>query len=334
MHKQRKKETLPGEPSYLSLFRSGELKRRAELIGESLKSCTFCLHSCKINRLEKKGKCRFDANVPVASHCVHKGEEPVLTGNTGVANIFLVGCSLRCVYCQNFEISQTSAKHTTVTVGELASIMMQYQNQGCRLLGFVNPTHAIHSILQSLVIACQQGFSLPLIYNTHAYDSISLLKMLDGIFDIYLPDFKYGCEDAAVAYSSCSGYVQGAFRAIKEMHRQLRNDWIVDLDGFLRRGLLIRYLVLPNDLSCSKEVFRMIASIDRELHVSIMSQYYPAYQATNFPLLERNLRESEYDKAIELFFDAGLQNGFIQEPESESNYRPDFQRLHPFEDIE
>jgi len=238
------------------------------------------------------------------------------------------------VYCQNFQISQNYKEEikNEVSVERLAEIMLEMQNKGCHNIGLVSPTHFVPQIVKALYIAIERGLNLPLIYNTNAYDSIDVLQLLDGIVDIYLPDLKYGYDYDGYQYSKVKEYPKIARLAIKEMHRQLGSELVMDDGGLLKRGLLIRHLVLPNDIAGSEESLKWIADeLGKDVHLSIMSQYYPTNKAKSITLLNRHIRESEYGRVLAFLDKYGLENGWMQNFESQDYYRPDFtNRVEPF----
>ncbi len=326
-------------PSYLKLHKIGELRKRADLLMNMLSSCDICPKDCKVNRLENKIAACYSGHLPVvSSYCVHHGEEPVLSGcseignDRGVGNIFFGNCNLRCVYCQNFEISQnhkTEIKNE-VTIERLADIMLELQSKNVNAIGLVSPTHFVPQIIAALEIAAGKGLQLPLVYNTNSYDSVEVLRLLEGIIDIYLPDLKYSDDEYGYKYSKVKDYSTHAMASIREMYRQLGSELVIEND-VLRRGLLIRHLILPNDIAGSRNTLKFISELDKQISVSVMSQYYPTHNALNNELLSRNIREREYYKVLELMDELELENGFIQEFESESYYRPDFSdRIEPF----
>ncbi len=322
-------------PSYIELFESGELKRRAEILDEMLSSCDICPLDCRVNRREGEIARCYSRYLPiVSSYCPHFGEEPPLIGTKGAGNIFFGNCNLRCVYCQNFQISQNykAELKNEVTFKRLAEIMLELQDKGCHNIGLVSPTHFVPQIVKALCIAAEKGLRLPLIYNTNAYDSVDVLRFLDGVVDIYLPDLKYSEEMDGYSFSKVKEYPQSARRAIKEMHRQVGGELLIDDDGLLKRGLLIRHLVLPNDLAGSESTLKWIAEeLGRDTALSIMSQYYPTNKADSITLLSRHVRESEYDKVLELLDKFELENGWMQNFESQDYYKPDFtDRAEPF----
>ncbi len=322
-------------PSYIELFENGELKRRAEILDEMLSSCDICPLDCRIDRKEGQIARCYSRYLPiVSSYCPHFGEEPLLVGTNGAGNIFFGNCNLRCVYCQNYQISQNYRVElkNEVSFERLADIMLELQDKGCHNIGLVSPTHFVPQIVKALCIAAEKGLRLPLIYNTNAYDSVDVLRLLDGVVDIYLPDLKYAEEADGYSYSKVKEYPKFTRRAIKEMHRQVGSDLVIDDEGLLKRGLLIRHLVLPNDIASSESTLKWIAEeLGKETALSIMSQYYPANKAASITLLSRHIRESEYDRVLELLEKFGLENGWMQNFASQDYYKPDFtDRVEPF----
>ncbi|MBK7632017.1 MAG: radical SAM protein [Ignavibacteriales bacterium] len=323
--------------SYIELLHNGELYKRAEKAYANLESCTSCPRDCKVNRLDNElGICTSGHLPIVSSYTKHFGEEPVLSGTNGAGNIFFGNCNLKCIYCQNFEISQNPKieKQKEVSHDRLAEIMIELQNKSCHNIGLVSPTHFSATILKSIYLAAQQGLKLPIIYNTNGYDSVDMLRLYDGVVDIYLPDLKYGNSEYAKTYSLVDNYFEKSKEAIKEMFRQVGDELVYDGDVVVR-GLIIRHLILPNDLSETEKVFKFIAEeLSPKVHISLMSQYYPTNKAYKDILIDRALRNSEYEKALELLDKYGLHNGWIQEMESANNYKPHFNedRLNPFRD--
>lgn len=323
------------EPSYVKLYESGELKRRVEILDDMLSSCDICPLDCQVDR--KKGEIArcYSRYLPiVSSYCPHFGEEPPLVGSNGAGNIFFGNCNLRCVYCQNYQISQNYKVELKNEVGfeRLAEMMLELQGKGCHNIGLVSPTHFVPQIVRALTIAVEQGLHVPLVYNTNAYDSVDVLRLLDGIVDIYLPDLKYAEEIDGYMYSKVKDYPKFARLALKEMHRQVGSDLVIGDDGLLKRGLLIRHLVLPNDLAGSRETLKWIAEeLGNDVALSVMSQYYPTNKAESIMLLSRHISESEYDKVLDLLDEFGFENGWMQNFESQDYYKPDFtNRIEPF----
>ncbi|HRA99634.1 MAG TPA: radical SAM protein [Ignavibacteria bacterium] len=327
------------KPRYIELAESGELALRAETLRSMLTSCRICPKDCDVNRIENKIAACYSGYLPVvSSYCIHYGEEPILVGSkesgneNGVGNIFFGNCNLRCVYCQNYEISQnhkTEIKNE-ISIQRLAEMMIELQEKKANAIGFVSPTHFVPQIVMALDIAVKNGLNIPLVFNTNTYDSVEVLKLLEGIIDIYLPDLKYSDDENGYKYSKIKNYVLHSRNSIREMYRQIGSRLIIE-NGLLRRGLLIRHLILPNDLAGSKETLKFISDLDNNINVSIMSQYYPIHKALSIDLLSRNIKEKEYEKVIDLLDELDLENGFLQEFESENYYRPDFKdRVEPF----
>jgi putative pyruvate formate lyase activating enzyme len=251
-----------------------------------------------------------------------------------VGNIFFGNCNLRCVYCQNHAISQNHREERVheKTFEQLADIMLSLQDAGARAIGLVSPSHVVPGIVRALTIAAERGLRLPLIYNSNAYDALEVLRLLDGIIDIYLPDLKYADDDLGLQYSKVEDYPGHARTAITEMHRQVGSQLMTDAGGLVRRGLIIRHLVLPNDLAGSRSSLEWIANtLGPEVTISVMSQYYPTHRAVTTPLIDRKIRESEYQRVLDLLDELGMHNGWIQEPGAAETYRPEFEdRVDPF----
>ncbi|MDI6899708.1 MAG: radical SAM protein [Methanolinea sp.] len=302
------------EPSYLSLHRSGELDRRVERIRELLSPCRVCPRRCGVERIRgETGYCGGGLLPKISSYGPHFGEEPPLVGVYGSGTIFFAGCSLRCAFCQNYEISQERYGRE-VSCEELAQIMLRLQDRGCHNINFVTPTHFVPQIVRSVSIAVKQGLALPLVYNTGTYDSVETLRLLDGIFDIYMPDAKYADNDIAIALSDAPRYVDVMEEAILEMQRQA-GDLVMDR-GIARRGLIIRHLVLPGDLAGSGRILAFIAEkVSRDAYVNIMDQYRPCGRVGDlgadprFAVLNRRLTAGEYERAVSAARRSGLHRG-------------------------
>ncbi len=285
-------------PSYLKLYETGELKERVEKALEMLVSCNVCPHNCKVNRIEGElGYCKTGRYAIVSSYFPHHGEEFPIRGYRGSGTIFFSYCNMRCVYCQNYEISHFG-EGKVVTPEELANMMLELQDLGVHNINLVTPSHVVPQILEALYIAVQKGLKIPIVYNTSSFDSLESLKLMDGVVDIYLADLKYLNREFGRKYSKVKDYPKHAKEAIKEMYRQVGN-LVVDERGIAIRGLLIRHLVLPNDISTTKEVMEFLRSIDPELAVNVMEQYFPFYKAKDYPELARRITEEEYLKALE-----------------------------------
>ena len=330
------------EPNFLRLYRTGELETRVEKLEKLLESCSVCPKDCGNNRLNNEIAACYSGKLPiVSSYTAHFGEEPCLSGTNGAGNIFFGNCNLRCVYCQNFQISQTwkTQKKNETTHERLAEMLLELQNRGCHNIGFVSPTHFAPQMARAILIAAENGLRLPIFYNTNAYDSVEVLKLLDGIVDVYLPDLKYADDAEGFVYSKVRGYKTFAREAIKEMFRQMSDTLVFDENGLLQKGLLIRLLVLPNDLAEIEENLRWIKEeLSPKTAISLMSQYYATNTAATdarYILLSRRISEREWFNAVSLLEDLEMEEGFMQEYESASHYyRPDFTDAEkPFKDI-
>ena len=306
-------------PSYLGLLKTGELARRAAEARECLSSCTLCPRQCRVDRLHGEvGFCRSGSLPKVASFGPHFGEEPELVGRHGSGTIFFSSCTMRCEFCQNYEISQCGAGRE-ITCDDLARIMLALQDDGCHNINLVSPTHFVPPIIAALQTAAGEGLALPLVYNTGGYDCASTLRLLDGIVDIYMPDAKYGDDETALKLSHAPHYTRYMQEAIREMHRQT-GDLVVDGEGIAVRGLIIRHLVLPDGLAGSREVFRFIAQeVSKESYVNVMAQYRPEWHAAEGECglpesLGRRITKAEYDEALREAEKAGLHRGFPRPP--------------------
>lgn len=327
---------------YLTLLAENKLEERVLALEAMLRSCTVCPKNCGNDRLKDEIAACYSGRQPiVSSYTAHFGEEPCLSGTRGVGNIFFGNCNLRCVYCQNYQISQTwkEQKKNEVTHERLAEMMLELQDRGCHNIGFVSPTHFAPQMARAILIAAEKGLRLPIVYNTNAYDSVEVLKLLDGVVDIYLPDLKYADSDAGFQYSKVRDYTRFARAAIKEMYRQMGDSLQFDENGLLQRGLMIRLLVLPNDIAGIEESLRWIRDeLSPRTAISLMAQYYATNKAATDPryiLLSRRISNGEWFRAVELFEELGMKEGFMQEYERASfYYRPDFtDKDKPFRDI-
>lgn len=293
------------EAAYLQLHRTGELEQRAARAREHEAACDLCARVCGVDRTQKAGACHTGQEAWVASFGPHHGEEYPLRGWRGSGTIFFSYCNLRCVYCQNFEISQAPAGHQ-VSSKELAAMMLSLQELGCHNINLVSPSHVVAEILGALVIAAAAGLRLPLVYNSGGYDSLSALQLLDGIVDIYMPDMKYGEAGQGRKLSKVQHYPGVNQRAVREMHRQV-GDLQLDMDGLARRGLLVRHLVLPQRSAGTQQVVRFLANeISPGTYLNLMDQYRPAYNAAKYPGINRPVTEGEYQAALRMAFEAGL----------------------------
>ena len=323
------------EPGYIALYHSGELERRAYALEARLASCDICPRACHVNRLEDELGFCHSGHLPIVSTvCAHQGEEPAISGTRGSGTVFFSNCNMRCAYCQNYQISQNWKKQKSKetdyhTLAE--SILYLQDEMGCHNINFVSPSHFVPQLVRAVLEAVPMGLRLPLVYNTSGYDSVTSLKELDGIINIYLPDLRYASDDSARKFSHTADYVVRARQAIKEMYRQV-GDLTVDDFGLAQRGLIVRHLILPNELAGSEESLIWLArELSPTVTVSIMSQYLPAHRAPKIPLLSRNISTAEYETVVSLLSDLGMENGWVQEVGASENYVPDFERDgHPF----
>ncbi|MDD5116043.1 MAG: radical SAM protein [Candidatus Omnitrophica bacterium] len=300
-------------PSYLGASRNGKLKEVAGRLFDSLGSCEICPRRCKVNRLEgNTGFCKTARLPKVYSFMSHHGEEPPVSGSSGSGTIFFSNCNMGCVYCQNYEFSQLGAGRE-YGFEELAQIMLSLQASGCHNINLVTPTHVLPQILKALEAAVEKGLNIPLVYNTGGYELVEILELLEGIVDIYLADMRYADSAMSQKYSHALDYPQYNRQAVKEMYRQVGTAEF-DKRGLIRRGLIVRHLVLPNRVSGTEEVMRFISeNISGDTYVSLMSQYLPYYRARGYPEISRRLKESEYEEAKGILEKYGLLNGWIQE---------------------
>jgi putative pyruvate formate lyase activating enzyme len=302
------------QPQYLKTFHSGRLQEVADTLSRLLASCFICPRRCRVNRLgNKKGFCKTGLKASVYSFLLHHGEEPPISGERGSGTIFFSHCNMGCVYCQNFEFSQLGQGDREVEPKELAAIMLELQGLGAHNINLVTPTHVLPQILQALCVAIPQGLSLPLVYNTSGYEVAEIIKLLDGVVDIYLPDMRYADEEQAARYSCAPGYPEYNRQAVKEMHRQVG---VARLDeaGIIEKGVIIRHLVLPKGISGTEKIMRFIASeLSPHTYISLMSQYFPCYEAQTFKDISRRITQEEYALAQKAMSDAGLYNGWVQE---------------------
>jgi putative pyruvate formate lyase activating enzyme len=317
-------------PRYLDLLDSGELKARADKLKAIYKFCVLCPWDCRIDRTAGKlGVCKSTDRAKVSSATPHFGEEPMISGTKGSGTIFFSNCNLRCRFCQNYQISQ-EGMGSEISDRQLAEMMLMLQTKGCHNINLVSPTHFIPSIVSALEIAAGKGLKVPLVYNTNGYEKVETLEMLDGIIDIYLPDIKYSANDIAVTFSNAPKYVDYNKAALKEMYRQV-GDLKMDKDGIALKGLMVRHLVLPNDLAGTQKALKFISGeLSRDVPVGIMAQYKPCYKAIDDAHLGRTLTPDEYRKAVRLAKESGLYNILAQELGSSEVFLPDFKRDDPF----
>lgn len=300
-------------PGYLELWGTGELREREKQARQILKSCRLCPRKCGVDRTQgERGFCRSGLLPVVASYNTHFGEEPPISGSRGSGTIFFSHCNLHCVFCQNYPISQLNVGQEK-SVRALAKMMLDLQRRGCHNINWITPTHFVPQILEGLCLAIEEGFRLPLVYNTNGYDSLETLRLLDGVIDIYLPDMKYADEEAARAYSQAPSYPAVNTVAIREMYRQVGRGKFAP-DGTMERGLIIRHLLLPNGLAGTEKIARFVAeTLSGQCPVSLMTQFFPAYRANGFPELKRRLNRRECQEALDILDRHRLQWGWMQD---------------------
>jgi putative pyruvate formate lyase activating enzyme len=298
------------QPAYIALYEKGELQRRVEALGKILTSCCLCPRACQVNRLNgEKGYCQAGAEVMISSAFSHFGEEPPLVGSHGSGTIFLTHCNLRCVFCQNYDISHLG-EGRRISTSELAQLMIGLQLRGCHNINFVTPTQYVPQIVAALPRAIELGLTIPLVYNCGGYESLEVIKLLDGIIDIYMPDTKFSREEAAATYCNAPDYPRVLQEVLLEMHRQVA-DLLLDKRGVAYRGLLIRHLVMPHGVAGTREIIAFIARrVSANSYVNIMDQYRPLYRAGEYQEIDRRISAGEYREAIEIARDAGLRRGF------------------------
>lgn len=300
-----------------------------------LSDCSLCPHRCHANRFSKKlGYCNSDAGFNISSICIHKGEEPVISGKKGICNVFFPHCNLQCVYCQNHDISRNSgsivANH--VSFEEVIRRICTTLNETENIVGFVSPSHYVPQVMAIIRGLREAGKNPVFVYNTNGYDNVETLQMLEGMIDVYLPDFKYMDPSLALKYSGARNYPDAASAALKEMHRQKGSTLIVNDEGLVESGIIIRHLVLPGAVEQSIEVLKFIAEeLSAKMHISLMAQYYPTDEVSNHPLLKMTITAEEYNEVVEAFHNLGFYRGWVQDLNSSSSYRPDFKSDKPFE---
>lgn len=300
-----------------------------------LENCTLCPRECGVDRFSgASGICGMDAGLNVSALCIHRGEEPVISGNSGICNIFFGGCNLKCIFCQNHQISQPASgsprasDEPSLVLDKIEEIL----RGGINRLGFVSPSHLVPQVKWIIKQINGRGLHPVTIYNTNAYDKSETLRSLEGMIDVWLPDFKYVTPSLASEYSGAADYPSVALRALREMYYQKGSVLQTDTEGCAVSGLLIRHLVLPGHADESISVLRTIAEeLSPGVYVSLMSQYHPEYRTLGHPVLGRPLSRDEYMKVTNAMEKLGFRNGYVQEPESSLNYRPDFRHEHPFE---
>lgn len=307
-----------------------DLEDKVSRLKEIYKDCVLCPRHCHVDRTKgEPGYCRLPDRIVMDCAVAHHGEEPPLSGRNGAGTIFLSSCNLRCIYCQNYQISH-SVTGQELDARQLADVMLDLQKRGCHNVEPVTPTSQTPLIMEALQLARANGLTIPFVYNCGGYENPEIIKLLDGMVEIYLPDFKYGLEEDSVMFSSAPGYPRFALDSIKEMVRQVGDDLVLK-DGVARKGVIIRHLVLPGRIENSKEVLRLIQKeISTYVFLSLMSQYTPIAGVRNHPILNRRITRDEYEQVTDYALDLGFDNIFIQDV-SDLALTPDFDRDHPFE---
>lgn len=301
---------------------------------ETLRSCCICPRNCNADRFSPKlGYCKADASFNISSICIHNGEEPAISGDKGICNIFFTNCNLQCIYCQNHQISCNSADYSALKI-ELKEILRQIVkilSAGINHVGFVSPSHYIPQVKVIIDSLRALGLNPVFVYNTNAYDDVESICELEGYIDIYLPDFKYSDAGLGRRYSDVKDYPETALSAIREMLRQKGKELPLDHNGYALKGIIIRHLVLPGHPENSVNVLRTIAKeLSNEIHISLMSQFYPTCKVNNHEFLGRTLKAGEYSMVVRELEELGFENGWVQELSSNENYRPDFEKEEPF----
>jgi putative pyruvate formate lyase activating enzyme len=298
-------------------------------------NCTLCPRECRVNRLNgETGYCGMDAGLDIASICIHRGEEPSISGGTGICNIFFRGCNLHCLYCQNYEISQPilQVRNNEWELNKVLDHIEKILSEGITSIGFVSPSHVVPQVREIIKGLNFRNLKPVTVYNTNSYDKPELIHSLSGLIDVYLPDYKYVTPEIASAYSDALNYPDVAFKAIKEMYYQKGSSLLEDEHGNAVNGLIIRHLVLPGHVEESIKVLRLIADeLSPEIHLSLMSQYNPPLIAKSHPVLNRTLYKAEYETVVKVMEELGCRNGWVQDLDSYKNYRPDFRKERPFD---
>ena len=292
---------------------------------KELEKCEICPHKCKVNRAHgNKGRCRCNDKIKIALASIHNYEEPCISGKNGSGTIFFSNCNLKCIYCQNYEISQLD-KGKEITIDHLAEIFINQQNKNVNNINLVTPTMYVPQIIEAIKIARNNGLKIPIIYNSNGYENVETIKMLDGYIDVYLPDLKYYSNEIAKKYSKIDNYFSNAVSAIKEMQKQVGNP-IFNEDGIIQKGVIIRHLILPNHILNTKKILKYIKeNFDENTYISVMAQYFPTYKAKDDDKINRKISKKEYKEVEEYLYLLNLKNGYIQElGEHEEEYVPNF----------
>jgi len=290
-----------------------------------LENCMLCPHRCGINRIEgHQGRCKCDDKLKIALASLHMFEEPCISGENGSGTVFFSNCNLNCIYCQNYEISNLG-KGKEITVEHLAEIFLKQQEKGAHNINLVTPTMYVFQIIEALKIAKSKGLNIPIVYNSNGYENADTIKLLNGYIDVYLPDLKYYSNELAKKYSNVDNYFETATSAIKEMYNQVGKAKF-DENGLIKKGVIIRHLVLPNHIQNTKNILKWIKdNMPNDIYVSVMAQYFPTYKAKEDNLINRKLNKKEYNEVLNYLYSLDLENGYIQElGEHEEEYVPDF----------
>ena len=293
---------------------------------QELEKCKICPHNCGVNRLNGNiGRCKSNGNIKLAMASIHNFEEPCISGENGSGTVFFSNCNMNCVFCQNYKISQQGLGRE-ISIKELAEIFIDEQNKNAENINLVTPTMYVYHIIEAIKIAKNKGLKIPIVYNSNGYENVETIKKLDGYIDIYLPDLKYYDDDLAFKYSGVKNYFENATSAIKEMYNQVGSP-VLDENGMMKKGLIIRHLVLPNNIQNSRDVLKWINdNIYKNVFVSVMAQYFPTNKAKDFPEINRKLTKEEYEEIENYLYSLDLDNGYIQElGEHEEEYVPDFE---------
>lgn len=290
-----------------------------------LENCMICPHKCGVNRLEgNKGRCKCDDKLKIALASLHMFEEPCISGENGSGTVFFSNCNLNCIYCQNYEISNLG-KGKEITVEHLAEIFLKQQEKNAHNINLVTPTMYVYQIIEAIKIAKSKGLNIPIIYNSNGYENIETIKLLNGYIDVYLPDLKYYTNELSKKYSKVDNYFETATKAIKEMYNQVGQAKF-DENGLIKKGVIIRHLVLPNHIQNTKNILKWIAdNMPDDIYVSVMAQYFPTYKAKDDDLINRKLNKKEYNEVLNYLYSLDLENGYIQELGlHEEEYVPNF----------
>ncbi len=308
------------------------ISKNARQSGERGSECETCPRSCRADRAAAAGYCRSGGGIEIASICLHRGEEPAISGERGICNIFFSHCNLQCVFCQNFQISRNDSPTKTMSVEEVVRTVSRFLDEGASSIGFVSPSHMIPQMRRIVEALRADGLRPVVVMNTNAYDRADTIASLEDIVDVYLPDFKYMDHSLALELSGAWNYPEVALAALREMHRQKGSNLSLRDDGTAASGLIVRHLIIPGQTENSKAVLRAIAGeLSPSVHLSLMSQYYPPPGVAGHPWLARTITRAEYEEVLDELERLGFHQGWVQEMDSQETYRPDFTKPHPFE---